>query len=234
MSTLIHAPLLLITLICCPQEVSAFSSQPTTHFRGVISSKFTAAYPLFASNDDGDGDGDIISEEVGNDNIEDLNCSDDSTATSDPSFSAISASGVKLPNDASIKPRKDKLPVHTSVARHAGPLWTEELCDDPTMCTVIPHHGQFRKRVLVLCTGGTLTMDSDPSKGNSLAPVQGALTNYLAGMTELTNDPEMPEVISHEYQPLIDSSDMGPVSYVCFHHSTCACIFTNTDINLIS
>ena len=226
MSTL-HAPLLLITLICCPQEVSAFSSQPTTHFRGVISSQVTGAYPLFASNDDGGGGDDIISEDVGNgnDNIEDLSCGDDSTATSDPSFSAISASGVKLPNDASIKPRKDKLPVHTSVARDAGPLWTEELCDDPTMCTVIPHHGQFRKRVLVLCTGGTLTMDSDPSKGNSLAPVQGALTNYLAGMTELTNDPEMPEVISHEYQPLIDSSDMGPVSYVCFYHSTYACIF---------
>ena len=158
MSTLIHAPLLLITLICCPQEVSAFSSQPTTHFRGVISSQVTGAYLLFASNDGGGG-GHIIS---GNNNIDDLNCSDDSTATSDPSFSAISASGVKLPNDASIKPRKDKLPVHTSVARDAGPLWTEELCDDSTMCTVIPHHGQFRKRVLVLCTGGTLTMDSDP------------------------------------------------------------------------
>ena len=224
MSTLIHAPpLLVITLflVCCAHEVSAFSIQPTTHFRGVISSQVTGAYPLFASNVDGGG-GDIIS---GNDNIDDLNCSDDSTATSDPSFSAISASGVKLPNDASIKPRIDKLPVHTSVARDAGPLWTEELCDDPTMCTVIPHHGQFRKRVLVLCTGGTLTMDSDPSKGNSLAPVQGALTNYLAGMTELTDDPEMPEVISHEYQPLIDSSDMGPVSYVCFYHSTYACIF---------
>ncbi|KAL7530638.1 hypothetical protein ACHAXR_005663 [Thalassiosira sp. AJA248-18] len=29
-------------------------------------------------------------------------------------------------------------------------------------------------------------------------------------MKELTDDPEMPEIISHEYQPLIDSSDMGP------------------------
>ena len=29
-------------------------------------------------------------------------------------------------------------------------------------------------------------------------------------MTELTDDPEMPEIIAHEYEPLIDSSDMGP------------------------
>ena len=53
-------------------------------------------------------------------------------------------------------------------------------------------------------------MSADPTNGNSLAPVQGALTEYLAGMRELTDDPEMPEVISHEYKPLIDSSDMGP------------------------
>jgi hypothetical protein len=102
------------------------------------------------------------------------------------------------------------IPVHTSVARDAGPLWNEELCDDPSLCTIIPHKGRSRKRVLVLCTGGTLTMQNDPTKGNSLAPVQGALTSYLAGMSELTSDPEMPEIISHEYTPLIDSSDMGP------------------------
>jgi L-asparaginase len=53
-------------------------------------------------------------------------------------------------------------------------------------------------------------MQNDVTKGNSLAPVQGALTSYLAGMSELTSDPEMPEIISHEYSPLIDSSDMGP------------------------
>ena len=53
-------------------------------------------------------------------------------------------------------------------------------------------------------------MSNDPSKGNSLAPVQGALTSYLATMRELTEDPEMPEIVAHEYAPLIDSSDMGP------------------------
>ncbi|KAL7530678.1 hypothetical protein ACHAWF_003469 [Thalassiosira exigua] len=55
-----------------------------------------------------------------------------------------------------------------------------------------------------------LRQSNDPTQGNSLAPVQGALTSYLAGMQELTDDPEMPEIISHEYKPLIDSSDMGP------------------------
>ena len=103
------------------------------------------------------------------------------------------------------------LPIHTSTARDAGPLFKEEGCDEgDSSCTVIPHRGRFRKRVLVLCTGGTLTMSADPANGNSLAPVQGALTEYLAGMRELTDDPEMPEIISHEYSPLIDSSDMGP------------------------
>ena len=38
--------------------------------------------------------------------------------------------------------------------------------------------GMKRKRVLVLCTGGTLTMAPDPNKGGSLSPVQGALTEY--------------------------------------------------------
>jgi L-asparaginase len=102
------------------------------------------------------------------------------------------------------------LPIHTSVAKDAGPLWKEEICDDPSLCTVIPHKGRSRKKVLLLCTGGTLTMQNNPTKGNSLAPVQGALTSYLAGMSELTSDPEMPEIIGHEYSPLIDSSDMGP------------------------
>eukprot|EP00980_Cylindrotheca_fusiformis_P027604 scaffold21463_cov54-Cylindrotheca_fusiformis.AAC.1 len=53
-------------------------------------------------------------------------------------------------------------------------------------------------------------MSNDPTKGNSLAPVQGALTDYLATMREFTEDPEMPVIVSHEYSPLIDSSDMGP------------------------
>ena len=102
----------------------------------------------------------------------------------------------------------DDVPTHTAISSDAGPLWEPENCDSNT--DLIPHRGRCRKRVLVLCTGGTLTMSNDPLQGNSLAPVQGALTSYLAGMTELTEDPEMPEIVSHEYSPLIDSSDMGP------------------------
>ncbi len=114
-------------------------------------------------------------------------------------------------SDDTTTPSTAPLPIHTSVSRDAGPLFKQECCEDgDSLCTVIPHRGQIRKRVLILCTGGTLTMSADPAKGNSLAPVQGALTEYLAGMRELTDDPEMPEVISHEYKPLIDSSDMGP------------------------
>ena len=69
--------------------------------------------------------------------------------------------------------------------------------------------GMKRKRVLVLCTGGTLTMAPDPDKGGALSPVQGALTDFMKSMLELTND-KMPDVVVHEYKPLLDSSDMGP------------------------
>ena len=53
-------------------------------------------------------------------------------------------------------------------------------------------------------------MAKDPLLDNALAPVPGALTDYLQTMSELTDDPDMPEVVAHEYSPLIDSSDMGP------------------------
>lgn len=55
--------------------------------------------------------------------------------------------------------------------------------------------GSQRKRVLVLCTGGTLTMAPNPDKGGALSPVPGALTDFMSSMLELTND-EMPEVSS--------------------------------------
>ena len=111
-------------------------------------------------------------------------------------------------SEGSATSSSDDVPTHTAISSDAGPLWEPENCDSNT--DLIPHRGRCRKRVLVLCTGGTLTMSNDPLQGNSLAPVLGALTSYLAGMTELTDDPEMPEIVSHEYSPLIDSSDMGP------------------------
>jgi L-asparaginase/Glu-tRNA(Gln) amidotransferase subunit D len=72
--------------------------------------------------------------------------------------------------------------------------------------------GRDRKRVLVLCTGGTLTMAPDPSLGGALKPVQGALSNYMSGMTELQS-PAMPDITLHEYAPFVDSSDLGPADW---------------------
>ena len=72
--------------------------------------------------------------------------------------------------------------------------------------------GSQRKRVLVLCTGGTLTMAPNPEQDGALSPVPGALTDFLKSMLELTND-KMPKVVVHEYSPLLDSSDMGPADW---------------------
>ena len=82
----------------------------------------------------------------------------------------------------------------------------------------VPLHeldGRSRKRVLLLCTGGTLTMAPDPKLGGSLAPVQGALSKYMASMTELQpgNNTQMPEIVLHEYDPFVDSSDLGPADW---------------------
>lgn len=72
--------------------------------------------------------------------------------------------------------------------------------------------GRDKKRVLVLCTGGTLTMAPDAKQGGALAPVEGALINYLKQMDELLDD-NMPEVVAHEYHPFHDSSDLGPADW---------------------
>ena len=116
----------------------------------------------------------------------------------------------------------------------AGPLYGGNIVDDegdteiivgdgtkvkPAKSTFfIPQHalheedGREKKRVLVLCTGGTLTMAPDPSRGGALAPVEGALISYMKGMVEL-HDPLMPEVVVHEYIPFHDSSDLGPADW---------------------
>ena len=54
-----------------------------------------------------------------------------------------------------------------------------------------------RKRILILCTGGTLTMASDPKQGGALAPVQGAISKYMKDMTELGNL-GLPDYVLHE------------------------------------
>ena len=72
--------------------------------------------------------------------------------------------------------------------------------------------GRSKKRILVLCTGGTLTMAPDASHGGALAPVEGAISQYMSEMNELYV-PSMPEFVLHEYSPYRDSSDLGPADW---------------------
>ena len=104
----------------------------------------------------------------------------DITITEEKDPLPVHRSVVRNDPDTTITEEKDPLPVHKSVQSPAGLLCDH--CKDHEKTNIhtphthsIPHRGQSRKRVLVLCTGGTLTMSNDPSKGNSLAPVQGAL-----------------------------------------------------------
>lgn len=63
------------------------------------------------------------------------------------------------------------------------------------------------KRVLLLYTGGTMGMQ--PSTDGSLAPQAGYLTQRIHEMPEM-HQPDMPQYEIKEYDPLIDSSCMGP------------------------
>lgn len=74
--------------------------------------------------------------------------------------------------------------------------------------------GHTKKRVLVLCTGGTLTMAPDLKQNGALAPVEGALSRYMSQMNELNDESsEMPDYVLHEYSPFRDSSDLGPADW---------------------
>lgn len=64
----------------------------------------------------------------------------------------------------------------------------------------------MKKRIYVAYTGGTIGMR--PSE-NGYIPVAGFLTDTLKQMPEF-HRPEMPEFDVHEYDDLIDSSDMNP------------------------
>lgn len=106
----------------------------------------------------------------------------------------------------------------------AGPLWgpdiyEEDHADDfsrPFIPEVSLYAGEGgrgeRKRILVLCTGGTLTMAPDPKQGGALAPVEGAISRYMKDLSEL-QAPNMPEYVLHEYSPFRDSSDLGPADW---------------------
>lgn len=64
----------------------------------------------------------------------------------------------------------------------------------------------MRKRVYIAYTGGTIGMQKS-SEG--YAPTAGFLAAQLAAMPEL-DDPLMPEYTIHEYDPILDSSNMMP------------------------
>lgn len=62
------------------------------------------------------------------------------------------------------------------------------------------------KRVYVAYTGGTIGMTNN---GEGYAPAPGFLEQHLREMPEL-RDAAMPEIVLHEYNPLLDSSNMTP------------------------
>ncbi len=63
-----------------------------------------------------------------------------------------------------------------------------------------------KKRIYVAYTGGTIGMQHS---AQGFIPVPGFLTNTVKAMPEFYRD-EMPEFVIHEYDPVIDSSDMTP------------------------
>eukprot|EP01031_Cornospumella_fuschlensis_P041119 gene41119-50165_t len=67
---------------------------------------------------------------------------------------------------------------------------------------------QERKKVLMLYTGGTMGMMA--KEDGSLAPKQGYLTEQIEVHMPEFQRPEMPLVKVKEYEPLLDSSCMGP------------------------
>ncbi|HEX8412235.1 MAG TPA: asparaginase [Thermoanaerobaculia bacterium] len=68
----------------------------------------------------------------------------------------------------------------------------------------------MKKRVYVIYTGGTIGMKRTP---DGYAPAPGSLQEQMKGMPEL-RDPSMPEVTIHEYEPLLDSSNMTPAEWM--------------------
>ncbi|MBI4675684.1 MAG: asparaginase [Chloroflexi bacterium] len=63
-----------------------------------------------------------------------------------------------------------------------------------------------RRRVYIAYTGGTIGMTNT---GEGYAPAPGFLETRLREMPEL-RDAAMPEIVLHEYTPLLDSSNMTP------------------------
>lgn len=157
----IHALLLgvYLVLICCAQDASAFVATKLHRYApssGCIISAANAPHhyhqldPVLSSS--ANGDGGVLDEGTNPNNTE----SESILGVDMEDLHGLGTNAISRAVAGSTRPRADMdvLPVHTSVSADAGPLWKEELCDDPNLCTVIPHRGRFRKRVLILCTGG--------------------------------------------------------------------------------
>ena len=71
------------------------------------------------------------------------------------------------------------------------------------------HHAMGR--VLIIYTGGTMGMKRQ--ENGTLAPQRGVLTAKIESMHELNTD-EMPDLDLVEYDPLLDSSNIGPVQQI--------------------
>lgn len=156
-----------------------------------------------------------------NDDKNDVGSSSSSNAKITPSFSSFE----RLRNTQQGEIRKL---MGEPVQEAAGPLWGPDIVDDDDMADAGSRHYGYipevalysgeggrssRKRILILCTGGTLTMAPDPNQGGALAPVQGAISRYMKEMTE-PQASHMPEFVLHEYHPFRDSSDLGPADWV--------------------
>lgn len=67
----------------------------------------------------------------------------------------------------------------------------------------------IKKHIYIAYTGGTIGMQKSK---NGYVPVANYMEKELAWMPEF-HRPEMPEYTIHEYDPLIDSSDMSPADW---------------------
>ena len=88
---------------------------------------------------------------------------------------------------------------------------------NPFPTIIIPHRlfhmttSPPRKQVLVLYTGGTMGMR--PDEDGALKPKPGFLTAKIPQCEELLQS-NMPSIVVEEFDPLLDSSDMGPEDWI--------------------
>jgi L-asparaginase len=66
-----------------------------------------------------------------------------------------------------------------------------------------------KRSIYVAYTGGTIGMQKTE---HGFVPVAGFLTSYIQSLPEFYRE-EMPDFTIHEYEPLIDSSDMAPTDW---------------------